>query len=399
MRQNKANLFVDSMTLLQMTYMGVLESIEVKQKNFPYRRRFDEFYKRYEDLCPSTASKRFKILVEEKVDFKKLCKEILNSTLRGLADELFAFGHHKIFLKNELALVLEKARYRAQEKKSKSVNIIQKCFQIKMVTVEHQDKMIKVKRIQRFWRKRGEIVITSRAKEFLEKAKDGILKYKMLVDKERTELEAKKKIVKIFRLNVLRQKLGRYAICNKQVLDIFTNAWILIREDAEKKSALNVQRIFKGFLEKKKHKSAIEAALQVRYDCASTKAFRIIQKTFRGVLVRDRMRTLHLSAAYIQGYMRMRWLSTLFQKLRFEVRKIQKCVRKFLIRKNKMKERLSEFIQKELSLLENVKNVENYAMFGDTSTDSGRDNFFQNHTPYNMKKVNLFSQIVDVHIL
>lgn len=38
--EKSANMFVDSMTLLQVTYMGVLESIEVKQKNFPYRRKF-----------------------------------------------------------------------------------------------------------------------------------------------------------------------------------------------------------------------------------------------------------------------------------------------------------------------------------------------------------------------
>lgn len=106
--------------------MGVLESIEVKQKNFPYRRKFIEFYQRYEDLCPSTASKRFNTLVEERVDFNKLCKEILESSFKGLADELFAFGHNKIFLKNELILILENTRLKAQEKKSKSVNVIQK---------------------------------------------------------------------------------------------------------------------------------------------------------------------------------------------------------------------------------------------------------------------------------
>lgn len=64
-----------------------------------------------------------------------------------------------------------------------------------------------------------------------------------------------------------------------------------------------------------------------------------------------------------------------------------------------MKERLIEFFPRELSLLDNVRNVENYAMFGDTSTEAERSNFYENHTPYNLKKVNLFSQAVDVHIL
>ena len=114
------------MTLLQMTYMGVLESIEVKQKNYPYRRKFNEFYHRYEDLCPSTASQRYHTLEEAGADFRKLSEEILQCTFRGLADGLFAFGHQKVFLKNELVQVLEKARFKAQEKFAKSVNVIQK---------------------------------------------------------------------------------------------------------------------------------------------------------------------------------------------------------------------------------------------------------------------------------
>jgi len=132
---------------------------------------------------------------------------------------------------------------------------------------------------------------------------------------------------------------------------------------------------------------------------ASTKALRVIQKTMRGVLVRNRMRTLHLAAAYIQGHMRMRWLTSLFQKIRFEVRKIQRVVRRFLIRKKKVQERLVNFFSKEVALLDNVRNVENYAMFGDSTSEAERSNFFHNHTPYNLKKISLFSQAIDIHIM
>ena len=40
-----ANFFSHSMTLQQITYMGVLESIKVKQVNFPYRKKYNDFYK------------------------------------------------------------------------------------------------------------------------------------------------------------------------------------------------------------------------------------------------------------------------------------------------------------------------------------------------------------------
>ena len=46
------NLFVHAMTLQQITYMGVLESIKVKQENFPYRKKYEDFYRIYELLSP-----------------------------------------------------------------------------------------------------------------------------------------------------------------------------------------------------------------------------------------------------------------------------------------------------------------------------------------------------------
>lgn len=220
----------------------------------------------------------------------------------------------------------------------------------------------------------------------------------MIVDKERMEREARDRIVRLFKLNVKRQKILRYAIALKNVNFIVMNAWHNIREEKEKSSSVTVQRIFRGFLERQKYQTAINNALEVRLASVSSKALRIVQKALRGVLVRNRMRTLHMAAAYIQGYMRMKWLSTLFQKLRFEVRKIQKVVRKFLIRKKMVRERMYEFFGKEVNLLENVRNVENFAMFGDGSFNSERSSFFQNHTPYNLKKMSLFCQVVDIQI-
>lgn len=393
-----SDFFVDSMTLQQVTYMGVLESIEVKQKNYPYRRKFIEFYQRYEDLCSASATKRFEKYVADGADFEALCRKTLEETFHGLANDLFDFGHSKVFCKNELVYVMEKARSKAQEKKTKACNTIYQFFNLHLAKYKHKSNMIKIVKIQRFWRKRGEIIIENRAREFLQKAKDATLNYLKFVHKEKLERDAKEKIVRLFRRNSMRQKLSKFSCCVISFKDIFENAWSEIRVNAEKKCSLTVQRILRGHMARKLNRETIEKAYQVRLKCMSTKALRVIQKTFRGVLVRNRLRTLHMAAAFIQGYMRMRWLSTLFQKLRFEVRKIQRVVRRFLIRKKKVQERLVEFFQKEVGMLENVRNVERYAMFGDSNTEEERIRFFKNHTPYNLKKINLFSHVIDVHI-
>lgn len=145
-------------------------------------------------------------------NFEDLCKQIISETFRGSADGLYEFGHRKVFCKNEMVLVLEKARSKVQEKKTKTVNLIRQFFNISLAKHKHKDKMIKIVRIQRFWRRRGEIVIESRAKEFLQKAKNATLKYKLIVDKEKVEIEAKRKIVKLFRRNSVRQKVRKLYI-------------------------------------------------------------------------------------------------------------------------------------------------------------------------------------------
>ena len=49
-KTDQPGLFVHSMTLQQITYMGVLESVDLKQKNYPFRKKFEEFYAEYELL-------------------------------------------------------------------------------------------------------------------------------------------------------------------------------------------------------------------------------------------------------------------------------------------------------------------------------------------------------------
>ena len=56
---DRPGLFVHSMTLQQITYMGVLESVDLKQKNYPFRKKFEEFYADFELLSPRFAQLRY----------------------------------------------------------------------------------------------------------------------------------------------------------------------------------------------------------------------------------------------------------------------------------------------------------------------------------------------------
>jgi len=50
--------------------MGVLESVDLKQKNFPYRKNYEEFYQRYELLSPLYGRCRYDNMVKSEYDFR-----------------------------------------------------------------------------------------------------------------------------------------------------------------------------------------------------------------------------------------------------------------------------------------------------------------------------------------
>jgi myosin heavy subunit len=51
--------------------MGVLESIKVKQENFPYRKKYEDFYRIYELLSPAYVEGRYDLMSAAEKSSKK----------------------------------------------------------------------------------------------------------------------------------------------------------------------------------------------------------------------------------------------------------------------------------------------------------------------------------------
>jgi len=119
-KTDRPGLFVHSMTLQQITYMGVLESVALKQKNFPYRKKFEEFYAEYEILHARFAEKRYYQMEKGSEDFGSMAGEIVLKTMQGCGAEFYAVGNTKILMMPETKAVLETAKNKASEKRDKA---------------------------------------------------------------------------------------------------------------------------------------------------------------------------------------------------------------------------------------------------------------------------------------
>lgn len=106
--------FVHGMTNQQITYMGVLESVDLKQKNFPYRKYYDEFYQRYEILSPLYGSCRYQNMADKsQYNFRELTIGIVEDQLKQHCKDLYAMGRKKIFMMLEVVALLDKAMWKA----------------------------------------------------------------------------------------------------------------------------------------------------------------------------------------------------------------------------------------------------------------------------------------------
>ena len=110
--------------------MGVLESVDLKQKNFPFRRKFEEFYSEYEILSPRYATVRYYQMDKSAEDFESMAKEIISGTMAGQGREFYEIGNFKILMMPEIKTVLDLAKARAAEKRDYASNALKEGFNI-----------------------------------------------------------------------------------------------------------------------------------------------------------------------------------------------------------------------------------------------------------------------------
>ena len=97
-RTDKPGMFVHSMTLQQITYMGVLESVDLKYKNYPFRKKFEEFYAEYELLSPRYSAVRYYQMDKASEDFKAHVIQIFELCLLGMGTDKYAIGNTKVLM-------------------------------------------------------------------------------------------------------------------------------------------------------------------------------------------------------------------------------------------------------------------------------------------------------------
>ena len=147
-KTDQPGLFVHAMTLQQITYMGVLESVDLKQKNYPFRKKFEEFYAEYELLSPRYAEKRYYQMDKMAEDFKGHVVQIFEMYLLGMGTDKYAIGNSKVLMMPQIKQVLDRCMEKAAAARNSKARVLKQAFMVFNAAFQAKEKIRTFKCVQ-----------------------------------------------------------------------------------------------------------------------------------------------------------------------------------------------------------------------------------------------------------
>ncbi|KAL4450307.1 hypothetical protein ABPG74_009013 [Tetrahymena malaccensis] len=360
--EKKANCFRPVNALQQVRYLGVLESIKVRKQSYPIRKNYQLFYKRYSLI--NQDFKPYQQLCQEDADFISLSKGLFKTVFKGIdGNGNILFGKSRIFMQNralndieqvyenkleqlnKTAKRFQKAYYTYKQLKKlrrwfQLIRICQQLIKVKILYKRFKDQRKKAQKIQNWYRRhlqrelirkyrQSALVIQNYIKYAIKLEYFSIVKKNVLV------------IQKCIRKFLEKTRLRNIQHCKDKIENEVLNfAWNFIR----KRSCIQIQKIIRGFLARQKHKEMIIRVKMVGRMIRERKAATKIQTNYRMHINRKKFLEKKKAAMKIQAFIKMKILSAFYKQLKFSTNKIQKAMRKFLIKKHIRLERLQSYV-------------------------------------------------------
>jgi len=155
--------FDDKLVQHQVKYLGLMENLRVRRAGFAYRRVYENFYKRYKSLCPSTWPHYEGGSTKEAVE--KICDHL------EYGEEDYRLGVTKIFIRRPQTLFRTEELF--QQRKHELATSIQSVYKGYVTRVRYQKMRAAVTIISSHWRR----VLATRLKVKRKKAALDIRKF------------------------------------------------------------------------------------------------------------------------------------------------------------------------------------------------------------------------------
>ena len=442
----KKNYFVPFFSLQQIKYMGVLDTIKIRQEGFPVIKTKLEYYLRYEDACDFQGKLFYKDVKEDNPQITDWCKNMTNMLIPNYSEDFILFGKTVILMKQKFCDDMDNARRKALEIKQKQVTKITnyyrgiqprkvfRDFYKAIYTLEQNyklfayiNRMNKIREVTKILQTKSRM-LTVKNNSVLFKEKIERLKRFFYVSN--IKIQSKKTYIKILQTKYIitnyvssfkHQKYLKYRKLVKNILEKRIEKYI---ESTLIPSIIFLQKHFRSYMTKVNMGEIYENIKNRRKILKEEIQCKKIQKHFKKHYFMNVILIKQKAVDKFIGLFKIKKFRTWYLNIREKVRTIQGAYKRRYLMKHIIETRLREFTEEQENKFEEANYISSANLFPESQIDNNlnesqstlkteNQRFYDkklknlnpsilteisylNHSPYEEPKLNFFAHILDL---
>jgi myosin-5 len=421
-----ATVWTSNLVVLQIRYLGLLDSIRIRKESYPFRFGFRQFVNKYLELEPSHSSLTPSELEQLDPNYAELSRNILFNALPAHTDKTQLIGKTRVFLKIEAFQELEQVYENAVKSKKHAICSLDKlllevklrnrildtrqkgfvaCDILKLLLTDikakanvKQFKVIRkaAVRLQAWFRKMAAQRKYLAKRKALMTVQQGIAAFLAHVQL-RERQKAAKHVYRYWRNAKLVSNLKFYVEILRKVRQIAYNAVTTSMRKQQEKAVITIQSFYRGHLCRRRHPVEVQKIKQARENFRYQKAMKTMKRYIGGRVVRLRVRKVMKAASIIQAYFKMIWTRHAYLNMKAKTIILQRAMRKYLVAKRERDAKKLQYLKEEyIPFLRRCRADQAKLFDMPEDTDTSKETTGREVKPLKKKPTKVFEQIPQV---
>ena len=406
----KKNYFVPWFSLLQIKYMGVLDTIRVRQEGFPVIKTYKEWYLKFEDAVDFQGKPFYKDVTDDNPNLQEWCHLIAKKLVPDHNDTMILFGKTLILMRQACSDMFDESRRKALEVKQRKITILANkirgmepvrsfhLFYGAVFTLQQNYKLFayinrinKVREICKLLQMKSRMNSIRKESEKFSKKLSNLKQFflasnvKINSDKQYIKLVQCKYTIINYVSNFKHKKYLKYRSMVKAILEKGIEKHI--RSDVTP-AAILIQKHIRAYLTKINMGELYESIVKRRKILKEEIQCKKIQKHFRKHFYMDKILKKQKAVDKFVGLIKYHRFHTWYVNIRKNVIIIQRAYKKIYLKRKIIEARLEEFTSEEDKFYDKKLQTLNPNKITEVQ--------YLNHSPYDEPKLHFFAHILDL---
>ena len=415
--EKKKNYFVPWFSLLQIKYMGILDTIRIRQEGYPVKRSYLEWYLKFEDAVDFPGKLFYKDVKDDNPKLQEWCHIIAKKLVPDHNEEKILFGKTLILMRQTCSDEFDNARRKALDSKQKMITVLANKlrgiehvrefhkFYGAILTLENNyklfayiNRMNKVREVCKLLQIKSKMNSIKKINETFTKRLKTLKQFflstntKIISNKEYIKLTQTKYIIKNYVAEFKYKKFLKYKALVKAILEKGVEKHI--KADATP-AAILIQKNIRGYLSKVNMGELYEGIVEKKKILKEEIRARKIQKHFRKHFYINKILQKQKAVDKFIGLIKYHRFHTWYVNTRKSAIVIQRTYKQIYLKKKIIESRLKEFTEEEDMKYEDSNLLNSETLFPERQLESNPN---EKGSQATLKKINNLHKFYDKKI-